>query len=406
MRLPWRKRAEPKAYSPVDSLLATYFSPAGSFDLAGVAVTENSALGLSGFYRAISLISGQLASLPLPTFTGTGENRKPVGSIFDNPDGPEGQTPYEWKETAFVHLLLHGKCGALKIYNEAGGLARLALVHPLNFAERFPKPSEVREGNVPVGGLWFDVRLDDGTTKTFDARDFWYVPGISLDGRTGISLITFARLSLGTSIAGDKAAAKMFSNGALISGIATPADEGLDLADDIPQIRRELNGAVMGHENAGGIALVNRRLSFTPWTMSASDAQFLQSRQFQIEEIARWTGVPPHLLMQTEKQTSWGTGVEMQDRALGRTVLGTWATRFEERASRLLAQPRYVEFDFTRLERPSPDREIELDLQQVAAGVMTVDEYRSRRGWSPLPADSSVTPPAPVDPNAGGAANA
>jgi hypothetical protein len=104
--------------------------------------------------------------------------------------------------------------------------------------------------------------------------------------------------------------------------------------------------------------------------------------------------------MQTEKQTSWGTGVEMQDRALGRTVLGVWAGRFEERASRLLANPRYVELDFIRLERPSPDREIELDLQQVKAGVMTVDEYRAKRGWMPMPAQAepSIAPadnPAP-----------
>ncbi|MDM4723405.1 phage portal protein [Micromonospora sp. WMMA1363] len=56
------------------------------------------------------------------------------------------------------------------------------------------------------------------------------------------------------------------------------------------------------------IAVVNRRLKFSPWTMSATDAQFLQSRQFSVEEVARWFGVPPHLLMQTERQTSWGRG--------------------------------------------------------------------------------------------------
>jgi HK97 family phage portal protein len=254
---------------------------------------------------------------------------------------------------------------------------------------------------LPIGGVWFDVLLNTGNIRRYDATDFWYLPGPSLRGQQGIGLLQVARQSLGTSIAGDRAAARTFGNGALISGLATPDSDDEDITSDIPQLRRDLDRATSGYENAGAIAVVNRRLKFTPWTMTAQQAQFLESRQFQIEEVSRWTGVPPHLLMQTEKQTSWGTGVEMQDRALARSVLGTWSKRFEERASRLLANPRTVEFDFAALERPSPDREIELDLQQVKAGVMTVDEYRDKRGWDPIPepdvSRETSPPPAPDD---------
>lgn len=393
MRWPWQRQSAPEAYAPVSSLLASYFTPA-SAGTAGVAVNETSALGLSAYYRAVSLISGTLASLPFRSYRESGDRRDVVSSIFDNPDGDDGQTAYEWKETAFAHLLMHGRAGALKVRNEAGGLARLPLVHPLSFTETLPTPKQVQDGNVPVGGLWFDVRLDDGSTVRLDGQNFWYVPGLSLDGKTGLSLLTYARLSLGTTIAGDRAAGKMFSSGALISGLATP-DGDEDITDDIPEMKRQLNASVLGHENAGTIAIVNRRLKFTPWTMSATDAQFLQSRQFQIEEIARWTGVPPHLLMQTEKQTSWGTGVEEQNRALGRTVLGPWAQRFEQRASRLLARPRWVEFDFAGLERPSPDREIELLLAQVAGGLLTLDEARAIRNLPPLPKPDPAPAPAP-----------
>jgi HK97 family phage portal protein len=398
MRWPWQKQSAPEAYAPVSSLLASYFTPA-SAGTAGVAVNETSALGLSAYYRAVSLISGTLASLPFRSYRESGDRRDVVSSIFDNPDGDDGQTAYEWKETAFAHLLMHGRAGALKVRNEAGGLARLPLVHPLSFTETLPTPKQVQEGNVPVGGLWFDVRLDDGSTVRLDGQNFWYVPGLSLDGKTGLSLLTYARLSLGTTIAGDRAAGKMFSSGALISGLATP-DGDEDITDDIPEMKRQLNASVLGHENAGTIAIVNRRLKFTPWTMSATDAQFLQSRQFQIEEIARWTGVPPHLLMQTEKQTSWGTGVEEQNRALGRTVLGPWAQRFEQRASRLLARPRWVEFDFAGLERPSPDREIELLLAQVAGGLLTLDEARAIRNLPPLPKPDPTPASAPNEGNA------
>lgn len=370
--------------TPTSPLFAAMFNPGGFTDIAGVDVTEDSALGVSGLWRAVSLISGTLAALPRHSYRAGADGRpEKVASIFDDPDGPHGQTPYEWTETLFVHRLLHGCAYALKVRNEAGSLIRLPLIHPGSVTVEEPAPEEHRSGKLPVGGKWFRVLLDDGTSVKLDADELWEVPALSTDGMHGKGLLAVARQSLATSIAADKAAGNMFANGALISGLATPDDEQ-DITDDVPEIRRQLNQSVGGHANAGAIAVVNRRLKFTPWTMSAVDAQFLQSRQFQIEEISRWTGVPPHLLMQTEKQTSWGTGVEEQNRALGRTVLNPYATAFEQRASRLLAAPRWVEFDFAGLERPSPDREIELDLSQVAAGVMTVEEYRAKRGWSPL----------------------
>jgi len=191
-----------------------------------------------------------------------------------------------------------------------------------------------------------------------------------------------ARNSLGTAIAGDRAAAKMFASGALHSGIVTPEEDVTE--EEAKTIKESLNAKVSGWENAGEIAVVNRRLKFTPWTMSLEDAQFLQSRQFQVEEIARWTGVPPHLLMQTEKQTSWGTGVAEQNRGLSRFTLQSYTSRTEERLSRLLPAPRFCEFDFAGLLQPAPEVEIPLLIQQVAAGLMTPNEARRIRGMDPI----------------------
>lgn len=406
MRWPWQRKPDRGVPIPInatlsisDPTLAALFTPGGVVDLAGVVVGETSSLGLSALYRALSLISGTLAGLPLDSWRDAGPGRKEkVPSVFDEPDGPEGQTKFEWVETCFLHQLLHGRAGALKVRTEAGSLARLPLVHPLSFRVEQPSLEEHRNPErMPAGGVWFVVTLDDATQVKLDARDFWYAPGASLGGQVGMGLLTYARQSLATSIAGDKAAAKTFASGALISGLATPDDEGLDISDDIPKIRQELNRNVLGHENAGTIAIVNRRLKFTPWQMTAQAAQFLESRQFQIEEISRWTGVPPHLLMQLDKQTSWGTGVDEQNRGLSRYVLGHWAQRFEQRASRLLARPRHVAFDFSGLERPNHAVEVDIDLKQVAAGVMTVDEYRAKRGWDPLP--EQVGPDVPPDPD-------
>jgi HK97 family phage portal protein len=404
VRWPWSSRAEEPSntsLSIADPTLAALFTPGGLMDLAGVVVGETSAMGLSGLYRALSLISGTLASLPLNSWRDTGDGqREQVASVFDDPDGPDGQTPFEWKETAFLHQQLHGRAAALKVRTEAGSLVRLPLVHPLSFRVEDPTVDEYQSGNLPVGGKWFVVQLNDGTQSRLDATDFWYAPAASLGGQLGIGLLSYARTSLSTSIAADRAAAKVFSSGALISGLATPSDD-TDIADDIPQIRNELNRNVLGHENAGTIALVNRRLQFTPWTMTAQQAQFLEGRQFQIEEIARWTGVPPHLLMQTDKQTSWGTGVDEQNRGLSKFVLGHWAQRFEQRASRLLARPRWCEFDFAGLERPNFAVEIGLLIQQVQAGLLTVNEARAIRNLPPLPeAPAAPDPGAANDPAA------
>jgi HK97 family phage portal protein len=387
MQWSWRRRSPAGAVSNAavsvgDEAFAQFLGIGKSID--GVPVDEGSVLGIAAFYRALSLITGQLALLPFRSYTSDVDGLpRTVGSIFDDPDGPDGQTVYEWKETAFAHLLLHGWCGGPKVFNNGGGLVRIPLVHPGTVSVEDPTAEEIRNGTGPVGGLWFRVTLDNGRTERYDQSKFWYVPGLSIDGKRGLSLLTYARLSLATAIAGDRAAGNLFQNGGLISGLATPDDEE-DVTDDVPKIQRDINNAVGGVENAGKIVVINRRLKIQPWTMTAADAQFLQSRQFQIEEISRWTGVPPHLLMQTDKQTSWGTGVEMQDRALGRTVLAPWASRFEQRASRLLARPRWAEFDFAGLERPTPEAEIALLVQQINVGLLTLNEARKVRNLPPV----------------------
>ncbi len=421
MKWPWTRRSEPTGLlSIADPAVVGLFTPGGLADLSQMVVGESTALSLAALYRALSLVSGTLASLPLNTWRDPGPDesnpaavqRERVPSIFDDPDGPDGQTTFEWKETLFLHLMLHGRAGTLKVRNAGGGLSRLPLVHPLSFAVIEPSIDEQADPTkMPAGGLWFDVHLKDGRQVRYDAEDFWYVPAASVIPQYGMSLLTNGRRSLATSIQAEKSAGKTFSNGALFSGLATPSDDtDLSIGGDIDQVRQELNRNALGYEHAGSIVVVNRRLNFTPWTMTAQQAQFLESRQFQIEEIARWTGVPPHLLMQTDKQTSWGTGVDEQNRGLSKFVLGHWANRVEGRGSRLLARPRWVEFDFAGLERPNFAVEIDLLLKQTGGKpILTINEARAVRNLPPVPggdvletpADvSRETPPAPPAPGA------
>lgn len=371
----WRRKEERAIISVADPVIAEFFGVANP-TYAGINVGELTALSIPAVYRAVSLIAQTIAQLPMRTVRDVNGVRTRVSSFLDDPGGPDGLTSFEWVEIVLTHLLLHGNAYLLHVFNGAGAITALIPYHPLYVSV------EVSPG-APGGKLFIVSGYGSTPAQTLDATKMTHIPGLSLDGYRGLSPIAVARNSLGVAIAGDRAAARMFSNGALISGIITPED---DLPEEEAKVIKEsLNRKIAGWDNASDIAVINRKLKFTPWTMSAEDAQFLQSRQFQIEEIARWYGIPPHALMQTDKQTSWGTGVAEQNRGLSRTVLAPWCSRIEQRLSRLLPSPRFVEFDMAGLERGSPSEEIGLLIQQVQAGLLTINEARHVRNLPPLP---------------------
>jgi HK97 family phage portal protein len=174
----------------------------------------------------------------------------------------------------------------------------------------------------------------------------------------------------------------------MVSGIVTP-EEDLT-AEEATTIKNDLRQRIQGTNNAGDIAVINRKLRFDKWSMSAEDAQFLQSREFQVEEVARWFGLQPMHLGQTDKQTSWGTGVQEQNRGLARYVLEPWTTRIQERLSRLLTGNKKAEFDYTAFVQPDPETEIELLIKQVEAKLLTVNEARKIRNLPPLPGGDEI----------------
>ena len=342
----------------------------------GPVVTEASAMNFSAVFRAVSTISGNLGALPMRTLkTDADGMRERTKSFLDNP-GLATLTPFEWKELCAVHLLLHGNAYCQHVYNGAGALAGLNLIHPLAV--------EVEWSPDHAGGRLYTVRLDDGTRREFDALTLTHIPGISLDGLKGLSPISKARLGIGTGIAGDRAAHRMQTNGAMISGLVTPdADEDLTEAE-AKVVKNTVRDAMTGVENAGDVAVINRKLRFQPWQMSAVDAQFLASRAFSIEEIGRWYGLPPHMLGQTEKQTSWGSGLAEMNRGFARYTLIPWTTRIEQRLSRLISGTKIVEFDYSALLAPSPEDEISLLLDQVNGGLITANEARRIRNLPPI----------------------
>lgn len=360
-----------------------------TLNYAGVTITERTALSVPAMWRAVNLVAGAIASLParaiLVNEDGT---RERVSSWLDAPGGPDGPTAFEFWETVMLHLMVHGNAFLIHIRNGAGAVIGLQIIHPLAVAV-FLEPTTLLKT--------YHVTLEDGRVIVLDSTALLHIPAICSDGIRGISLVEQCKNSFGTSIAADRAAAKMFADGALVAGLVTPEEEDLE-EGEAETIKQGLNAKVAGWENAGALAVVNRRLKFTPWTQTHEQGQFIESRAFQIEEVARMTGVPPHLLMQTEKQTSWGTGVAEQNRGLSRLTLGPWAARIEQRISRLLSGTKRMEFDFTGLERPTPEQEVDLLVKQVAGGIITQNEARAVRNLPPVTGgDTLVAPTAGAD---------
>jgi HK97 family phage portal protein len=226
------------------------------------------------------------------------------------------------------------------------------------------------------------------------------IMGLTTDGLRGISPLSVMRNAIGTGIAGEQAAARSFGSGLLISGIVTPEEDITEA--DAQIIKAGLQAKMGGVQNAGDIAVVNRKLNFSPWSMTNEDAQFVQSREFQVIEFARMFGIPPHLLGAAEKQTSWGTGVAEQNVGLARYTLMPWTSRVEESLTSLLPRGTFAEFDYSGLLQGSPKEEIELLIKQKEAGILTVDEVRHIRNLPPLTAaqkaETAPPPPAPAEP--------
>lgn len=383
-------RAQERQTVSIGDPAAAYLFGLGS-NLSGVSVNETSALGSAAVWRGVSVLCSAVANLPLKTYRDLDDgSRQRVGSFLDDPAGDGSMTPYEWVETVMAHLLLHGNAFLIHVYGGGSQLMGLQPVHPSCVGVAF-------DDDVP-GGKAFVVTLANGSQIHLTALDLTHIPALTTDpnGR-GLSVLSVLRNSIGTTLAGDRAAARLFQNGMLISGLVTPLEDMTE--EEAKQIKDGLRAKITGIDNAGDIAVINRQLKFEKWSMTSEDAQFLESRSFQIDEVSRVLGVPPHLLMEMTKQSSWGTGLIEQNQAWARYTLSGWTTRIEQRLSRLLPQPRFCEFDYKGLLRPTPGEEINLLLAEVNGGLISLNEARDVLNLPPVAeGDTLRLPPGQVPP--------
>lgn len=346
----------------------------GGATLGGpVAVTETTALGLTSVWRAVSAIAETISgSLPLKAYKDQGDIRAEVPNTWiADPGTVTGLTKPEWVSLVVAHLVLHGNAYLLHIQNGAGALAGLLPLYP----------GSVSVETDMAGTKQFKVTLEGGGQVVYSDGELTHVMGLSTDGVMGLSPLRMLRHPLSAGIAADQTATNLFRNGLSVAGFVVV--EGAT-AEQAQETVAGLEANATGVHNAGKLRALNRAVTFTPVMHTPEDAQFLEQRQFAVEEVARLFGVPKVLLAQ-DGASSWGSGIAELNRWFAQTTLRSYTTRIEARLTRLLPRGTFAEFEYAGLLSASPEREIELLIAQVAAGLLTVDEARAIRNMPPLP---------------------
>lgn len=345
---------------------------------AGVAVSETSALRMPAVWRAVNVIAGVSSALPLPVYK-KGTRERQESGLLENPH-PD-LTPVELWRFAYTYRVLWGNGYVQKVRDGAKQIRELWPVSSDRVQVEREKPSE---GN-PSGKIFWATD-DWGVTHRKTPYDIMHIPGLGYDGLTGCSPIRLASQAIGLAQAAEKSAARLFGSGNMIGGVLQ-TEQRLD-PDQAARLKERWKAKMSGVNNSHEVAVLDSGASFKPVAMPNVDAQFLESRQFEVTEIARMMGVPPFLLMATEKSTSWGTGLEQQAQGWVTFDLSpTWLTPTEQRVTKELLPPGlYANYQMGGLLRGDSQARATFYRAMRDVGGFSADDVRALEEMPPLPA--------------------
>jgi HK97 family phage portal protein len=218
-----------------------------------------------------------------------------------------------------------------------------------------------------------------------------HVPGLGYDGLKGQSVITWAaRQAVGLALATEQHGSRLFSNGAKL-GVVLKHPKVLS-KDAANRLRTQFEQQHAGLSNVGKTLILEEGIDVSNISMTSEDAQFLETRRFQVEDIARFFGVPPHLIGHTDKQTSWGTGVEQNTLGFLIFTLLPWLTRFEQELNRKLfpRSPFYTQFKVQGLMRGDSKARSEYYASGHQNGWLTTNEIRRFEDLPPVPGGDTL----------------
>ena len=299
---------------------------------AGKSVNERSAMQMTAVYACVRILSESIAGLPLHMYRYEEDSSKtkavehPLYHLLHDEPNPE-MTSFIFRETLMSHLLLWGNAYAQIIRNGKGEIIAL---YPL-------MPNRMKVERDAKGRLYYeyqtmkeDAPTMKGAVYQLDPSEVLHVPGLGFDGLVGYSPIAMAKNAIGLAIAAEEYGSKFYANGAAPSGVL----EHPNVLKDPAKVRDSWNAAFGGSSNAHRVAVLEEGMKYTPISISPNEAQFLETRKFQIDEIARIFRVPPHMVGDLEKSSF--SNIEQQSLEFVKYTLNPWVCRWEQALQRAL----------------------------------------------------------------------
>ena len=302
---------------------------------SGKRVNERSSMQMTAVYSCVRILSEAVAGLPLHFYKYTEDGGKekaadhPLYFLLHDEPNPE-MTSFVFRETLMTHLLLWGNAYSQIIRNGKGEVIAL---YPL-------MPDRMNVERDSKGQLYYEytVGTDDaptvkGSTVVLPPSEVLHIPGLGFDGLVGYSPIAMAKNAIGMAIACEEYGAKFFANGAQPSGVL----EHPGTLKDPSRVRESWQSTFGGSHNANKVAVLEEGMKYTPISISPEQAQFLETRKFQINEIARIFRVPPHMVGDLEKSSF--SNIEQQSLEFVKYTLDPWVSRWEQSMARSLLTP-------------------------------------------------------------------
>ena len=304
---------------------------------SGKYVNERTSMQMTAVYCCVRILAEAVAGLPLHLYryTDSGGKEKdtenPLYFLIHAEPNSE-MTSFVFRETMMTHLLLWGNAYAQIIRNGKGDVVGL---YPL-------MPDRMSVDRDEKGNLYYEYTRVSEDAKTMNSKDMTvrlspyevlHIPGLGFDGLVGYSPIAMAKNAIGLAIATEEYGSKFFANGAAPSGVL----EHPGVLKDPSKLRDSWTETFGGSHNANKIAVLEEGVKFTPISIAPNEAQFLETRKFQIDEIARIFRVPPHMIGDLEKSSF--NNIENMSREFVTYTLDPWLIRIEQSMERSLLKP-------------------------------------------------------------------
>ena len=373
---------------PTDSTVGSRYAFYMGGSSSGKVVTERSAMQMTAVYACVRILSEAIAGLPLHMYRYKEDGGKekaldhPLYLLLHDEPNPE-MSSFVFRETLMTHLLLWGNAYAQIIRNGKGEVVAL---YPL-------MPNKMTVSRDETGQLYYtyqksqeELPKDNTYTVTLHPSDVLHIPGLGFDGLVGYSPIAMAKNAIGLAIATEEYGSKFFANGAAPSGVL----EHPGTIKDPKRVRESWMSQFGGSANSNKIAVLEEGLKYTPISISPEQAQFLETRKFQINEIARIFRVPPHMVGDLEKSSF--SNIEQQSLEFVKYTLDPWVVRWEQSIRRTLLTPEekktyFVKFNVEGLLRGDYQSRMSGYATARQNGWMSANDIRELENLDRIPAE-------------------